>query len=409
MPALPIKEQRAETQLYNDGRLLASVDNTDAPGFFRHTEASAARAYGWREKGQLINLVPYPKRGLPAIPEETDGDQLSPTVWDEGYVPRDTSPGPVYTKWIQCSKCDAFEAAEKSLATRSRLDDRDFYSTPASECYIPISVQYRLCGMALRFAQQAAWHNLRRHWPKTQRMWYPEGPEEVRFGRSELEHVSISGDDYDINEHICGRSHPIGPMVGVVDLRNRVAHPGRMTNRGLDYYLQLAQRLAVRLLDEPRALKIRKLRDTVQAEARKSLAEIEAVDLLASLPCAEELKWALHHQRMFNRLRSYDSNEVPPAILRAAAAWSGHFDGPGERATERVQETVPGPEQVSVDSGDKEEALDVEAAEPTATGVDGWTTTTPEFQTETETDGWSTTRASQEPSHYQFAAGAWYM
>ncbi|KAK4544993.1 hypothetical protein LTR36_003898 [Oleoguttula mirabilis] len=132
---------------------------------------------------------------------------------------------------------------------------------------------------------------------------YLEGPEEFKFGREELDRV-FGNEQYptEANE-MCGAP------------------------RGAN--------LAVVLLDAPRAFKIRRLRDALQAASLKADAEIKAFEPLASLPFARK-PWAIHHQRLFSAVCYAVKHNLPdrgrysPAVVRAAMMWSLSFARPGE-------------------------------------------------------------------------------
>ncbi|KAK5111845.1 hypothetical protein LTR85_011743 [Meristemomyces frigidus] len=340
--------------LYDDGKLVNAPEedeHAEVPNYLRHTEASARQAglsysasgsRGWGVSAPLITTTA--QRTL--LPEEETDDVRQPGPWDAGYQSdAEEDPSPEEEEDLEpaltCTRCDAIEAAATSptnqaLSIRSRLHDQDFYTTPASECYVPMRLQTRTLKTALRLAQETAWCALRTHWPLIQRSKYLEGPEEFKFGREELDRV-FGNEQYptEANE-MCGapRGSVMNALLGVVFLRNAVCHPMQRDTRSVDQLLQTAQYLAVTLLDEPRAFRMRRMRDALQTAAREAHAEIEALEPLACLPHARP--WAIHHQRLFSAVRFAVDHRMPdrgrfsPIIVRAAMTWSLSFVRPGE-------------------------------------------------------------------------------
>lgn len=109
------------------------------------------------------------------------------------------------------------------------------------------------------------------------------------FGHGELERYL---GEFDFNREFlaiggCSAADINSALFGVTELRNAVCHfGGRYWNSVARYDRLLAdsQTLLVRLQDERRALKIRRLRDELREEAEKSLTEVEALGHLAVLP-----------------------------------------------------------------------------------------------------------------------------
>lgn len=318
--------------VYDDGKLVAVPGQTTIPNYFRHTEVSAQQAnlaYYSNAVPLVTESRPRPRSEDEEIPEERE------TI--DGFF---AAPESIDDNGVTCSECEAIwdaasSTADTSLNARSRLTDIQFYSTPPSRCYIPMRVQMRLLRSALRLSQEAAWCALRRHSPENQRHLYLEGPEEVQFGTGDLERAVGTAEFWsDLDARCRFRSSPMGYGSLVTDLRNAVCHPLHRQTKEVDKFIQMAQSLAVALLDERRAFKLRKLRDHVQAEALKAHREIEDLEALATLPYARP--WALHHQRLFSSVASIvtkarsDRGEFSPVVIRAAMGWKFKYCKPSE-------------------------------------------------------------------------------
>ncbi|KAI5363351.1 hypothetical protein Slin15195_G107370 [Septoria linicola] len=116
---------------------------------------------------------------------------------------------------------------------------------------------------------------------------------------------------------------------------------GRLTlsnGTDMDHYLQSVQDLACVMRDEPRALKVRALRDELREHVNKSMAELELLEPLAHLPGSRH--WAVHHEAtfqwaLFNVTRPCGGDAwckedyYHPAVLRAARAWAASCQVPG--------------------------------------------------------------------------------
>ena len=398
--------------VYDAGKLLPvpEDDEADIPNYLRHTEASA------RQAG-----LSYMKDAAPPVTESAYRSSIEDDETVETSTPWGATTGHAAIEPLQpdqdaepqltCTQCDTIDIADASgadisLRTRSRLHNVDFYTTPASSCFVPIKLQSRLLNTALRLAKETVWSALRTHWPKIQRSKYLEGPQEFKFGREEL--YGAFGDiEYPTEANqMCGapRSSVINALLDVVYLRNAVCHPMQRGSKDIDWLLQQAQSLAVVLLDESRAFKIRKLRDTLQAETTRAHAEIETLEPLAALPYTKK-PWALPHQRLFSDVAHAVSRNLPskdrypPAVVRAAMVWNLKYARPGdmdplylanvERAKSYVRDVGHGRRgSASGDLGSLDEKKP-ESVEATTSGVeigvDAWPTAVAPV---TSSDGW---------------------
>ncbi|KAK3114871.1 hypothetical protein LTR53_006369 [Teratosphaeriaceae sp. CCFEE 6253] len=252
----------------------------------------------------------------------------------------------------KCVECGlymviALDSSDDALGNRSRLNDCWYDKHCGScgnlgvYCTVPFSTQVRLLQQALRLAQQTLWCALRRHWPEAQAEYYPESFEQVRFGRQELEYAfgSTQFSRYTAQLGCRARNNIMWDIRNLVGLRNAVSHPYRTSNEDVDMHIQRAQKLAIAVGDEPRAMKLRRLRDELHEALDLSLAEIEAYEPFAALPYARP--WALHHQVL---LHDYEppfcsiDTKTPACIQRAAREWRAKGCRPGEMTPELARE-----------------------------------------------------------------------
>ncbi|KAK3049812.1 hypothetical protein LTR09_008988 [Extremus antarcticus] len=204
-----------------------------------------------------------------------------------------------------------------NLATTTRLDDNEFYSAKdfVGKCYVPVETQHRLMKTALRLSQEALFDCLHTHWPHIQREHYPEGPAEIKLGNGEL-FGSLDVHFEKVNTDARCKRLALDRVHDIAELRNAVCHPEWCRTSEVDNHLWRAQIFAIRVLDEPRAIKIRGLRDELQAEAK------QANELMGTMACLAQLNeddwgipWPLHLQRLFSQI-AFGS---PPSL-----AWSAN-------------------------------------------------------------------------------------
>lgn len=327
------------------------------PSYMRPVDGQEAKARrgGFDQPTQAsLNRM---KANLKREPEQSDldtevedwKDETSPWDLDQDTGAVDDADVDDYDKDkgdCACKYCAAIVAEERgdreptSLHERTRLRDDSFYScprNPAKNIHLPFREQYRQLRSAYSLAQAALWHALRKHWPEAQRRCYLEGPSTVRFGRSELEDCFGTGRYPSQQNAMCDLppSEVYSKIVGVVPLRNAICHPRAGHGvKDLDFLMKEAQYLCVTLLDEPRAMQIRALRDGLQKRARQEFDEIEKFALLGQLPKARN--WALHHQIFFDRAKFWiQSNErgaieaYGALVVRAIQSWVAKCPQPG--------------------------------------------------------------------------------
>ena len=260
-------------------------------------------------------------------------------------------PTPELLPEVDCTMCDKIGAAiadktDTSLAVRSRLIDNDFASSPAAQCYIPHRFKHQILTKAHKLVQDAIYEALYTHCPELCRDRYLEGPREVKLCYGEI--TDALGDDGSkLRGPLCafGGENVFRALAQASSIRNAVCHPCLTMTRGLkfgknpgiDNLLETAQNVAVILMDEKRAFRIRALRDRVQTEAAKALGEIEAYESLALLPNA--VPWKLHHQRLFEDVNSLlkgyawhldEYKQYPEVIRRAALHWGLKYASPAK-------------------------------------------------------------------------------
>ncbi len=335
--ALPLEDDEIEVSpMYDDGMLRDADRDIARANFARQTKASISR-FGDKQKYDY----------------DRHWDRNRDRNWDVSDDDADVQEeklndvGGSDSAWagLGIANEDTTDT-DTALDVRSRLRDNNFYSTysaePASHCYIPVKVQRRFLNGALRLAQASLWNFLRNNWPHIQRRVYPESPAEIRFGRDELARdllMYVSADMRFPPGHSAVRFPYEHTLYDVVHLRNAICHPRHHPSEDLDRDIQRAQNLAVTINDEPRAFKIRNIRDQLQTESRKAFTEIERRVGLAALPHAKP--WPLHHQRLFRHMSFERSlfwgdatryeQKYSVVLRRAAEDWkSKYIPGPGE-------------------------------------------------------------------------------
>ncbi|TKA21895.1 hypothetical protein B0A50_08592 [Salinomyces thailandicus] len=226
-----------------------------------------------------------------------------------------------------------YDGCRRDLANRTRLSDnatRNFYAWGefTSAVYLPFSVQSDLKSSAHRLAQETVWYAYRKHEPNVQRSMWPECPEEVKLGKEEINDIGgrdFIGDSEPANGNISMLPRGMWrPPYDLSELRNWCCHPDRSKCQYLDGLLAHTHKYAVQVLDEPRALEARLLRDRVQEEARRVHTELFTHD-----PATE---WEMHYQWLFEYVRSQFKTDpwvvekqFGNDIIDAAKAWSKEY------------------------------------------------------------------------------------
>ncbi|RYP81132.1 hypothetical protein DL769_002141 [Monosporascus sp. CRB-8-3] len=298
--------------IYIDGALVPGVRYQQSTGRPHYEKATAASVQRQAKLGSFYN-------GSNDYDDSDTEPELDP-LWDNSLLLPEEPQTPETPQ-------------DTTLEESTRLHQIPLDWTPGASShpaiciYIPSKFTFRLLCRALILAQEAFYEMARENWPDIKQGSFPEGPHEVRFGRTEMESclgalpterfgargTKASGVRYAIEE--------------MANLRNAVCHFRGNTARtpsDIDTLLKYAQCLAVELRDEPRALKIRDLRDALRRCAEE-LREIEEIDPLAALPLFQP-RWKAHQELLFKEVlwrikMPWYPGDYPPAIVRVADEW----------------------------------------------------------------------------------------
>ncbi len=207
---------------------------------------------------------------------------------------------------------------------------------------------------ALCIAQDIVWHALRNHYPAVLRRLYLYSPRLILFGRKELEQaLRLARWEFRQSPKSC--TSIWNYMENVIDLRNEVSHFTMGSTEHVDQSLRRIQTYAVWHNDEPRAFKLRKMRDEIQREASRMYAMIQA----GLAPRQERRKpWPLDIQRTLRAVYFTVNPQseggfgvlgnVPAPIVQAARQWRYTFRSEGEEdpdyvsAVKKSQKLMPG-------------------------------------------------------------------
>ncbi|KAK5165575.1 uncharacterized protein LTR77_009104 [Saxophila tyrrhenica] len=230
-------------------------------------------------------------------------------------------PEPICTRCLWHRACRSHNGPG-SLESTTRLNDQEYYGTRSQVCAVPVDVQLGLMRAALELAQEALWYYLRKHWPHIQRRLYPESPKEVKFGRDEL--ADSLGQYYTKKSTLafcntlCICSSVTNSMA---DLRNATYHFRSIPTSWVDSHMQSAQAMAIEVLDEARATKVRQLRDDLQAESTKAFELMRGLVFTAELNEASwEIPWPLHIESDLRYPRGYPGPRDQNDAVRECAA-----------------------------------------------------------------------------------------
>ena len=322
------KAQSDQSRYYKNGRLVRVGKLEKAPHYRQSTGASRRRA---RTLGSSEGLGSW----------EDSPDDIRTTLWEIEHQPLPPSPAPTCPD-LECLRCAELQAARtatgpKTLAGYFRLDDIDFRKSAASLMTIPSRTTSRLLSSGLYTAKDIIWNAMRMHWPKMQRFYWLGGPHEVKLGRPELQSV-FGGEEMPRNHYndLCsGPDSAVNyAILRLPDLRNTVAHNNYVSLRAADSLLYDVQHLAVMLQDELRALKVRRLRGTLQVEGERAVKEIECVYSIMWDPVNSSCERKLHHQQTFSNVvavsrhcdwspESRETYSTYPDYVKCAA-WDWH-------------------------------------------------------------------------------------
>ncbi|KAK7994257.1 hypothetical protein PG991_015845 [Apiospora marii] len=229
--------------------------------------------------------------------------------------------------WVRTPTSDLPVAEEPpTLAERTRLYDSAFENEASIHVEIESVVAFRLLTEAFDLVRSAFYDFCKEHQPGIWRHHFPGGPHEVLLEYPEIvRYLGYWHNDKVPDVHyVCVRSS----LLRVKDLRNALCH--FTPYRGVEAYDELirdAQAAVVDMNDEPRAFKLRALRDELRAIAGETLKEIEELGMVSIAPCHRE--WKPHHEGFFRTLldgrptciRDDPAYQHSPAVLLAFEAW----------------------------------------------------------------------------------------
>lgn len=330
---------------YDDGRLVVQEPLEDA-NFMRQTRASnyRRRDNGWNFGSRREIAASQSARLRTTEPNYDDDPWMREEPLAESPPQEIIHFGPERYMKV-CQRCDYLDKAYedktgRSLAARFRLDDNVLLATRTALFTVPSPFQHHLLASALRLAQKTLWEAFRTHWPHIHLRSFPEGPEQVRLGRQEVDFTGLSPGWLCHEDKICGgpRRTVTYAILKMPDLRNRVCHPGYMGASGVDSLLRDAQHLAVVLQDEKIAFKVRALRDKLRNNLNETLEYIKANIGVFALPNAKP--WPHYLQRLFkdanHEIRKGYADQYPKEVIQAAYDWELNCSRPGELNPEYV-------------------------------------------------------------------------
>ncbi|KAK3377564.1 hypothetical protein B0H63DRAFT_524852 [Podospora didyma] len=205
---------------------------------------------------------------------------------------------------------------ETELGIRSGLADEGWTRSGClAHIYINNEKGMNMLRRAHSIARESFWHAAKVRWPKMWEAHFKDGPGLVKTGYSELElYTGTWSWAREIKRELEAFSQ----------LRNCVCHPRALDRpRQYEIYLTIAHRLVVKLDDERRAMKIRKLRDTLRREAERTLDDLRARAHLAETPLSGSVEWKIQHERLLSSICSQtDTSNYHPDVVRAAKKWA---------------------------------------------------------------------------------------
>ncbi|KAK5127679.1 hypothetical protein LTR08_004345 [Meristemomyces frigidus] len=299
---------------------------------------------------------------IPCTPQKAEPSTPPPLSRWEGLS---TSPHPEkevpYTTEVRltplenCRRCDSIQSAWEnttatSLSARTGLEDKLVYrvgsSKGAAKCVLPTTLQHNLLWAGHELAQKTLWDALHSHWPKLC-LAFMGGFHEVNFGWGDINAAGwTAGGGRLANGRCLGpRNMVIEAASSVGGLRNDACHVKVLSAEELDERLARGQKLAVMLLDEPRARSFRRLRDDVAEVAVSLHVQIEDFasvhnedNALQRIPFSGP--WPYHCQRTLHRLAKFHHNNPDSDSLRSTGfstaievahdAWRKLFTSPGQ-------------------------------------------------------------------------------
>ncbi|KAK7914162.1 hypothetical protein PG985_011865 [Apiospora marii] len=260
-----------------------------------------------------------------------DGDSLQDfsATWDACPAPCDTT-GTEWgsdRKFWELGNGETRTEEETPQQDPTRLHETNFDNEASTYIEIESATGLRLLTEALVIAKEAWYDFCHQYQRDIWRDYFPSGPHEVLLETPMIE------------EYIGRWQHDHTPpgvtFLGatpalrcVKHVRNAVCHfrPVDWAVKDYDRLLQYSHAVAVALNDEPRAIKVRELRDELRDVAAETLSDIQNLGLTSVAPCRRE--WEPHHEwflgGVVNRsMAGHDAEEYEhgPAVWLAVEAW----------------------------------------------------------------------------------------
>lgn len=220
---------------------------------------------------------------------------------------RELDPEDWNNEWAQQQLCrEKIERRLQQLAEETGLD-REPPSPSVIHVHIDPAAGQRLIRKSYKLALQSLDEYASEHWPDLKRLYFPDGAGCFNLSRPLVMDGIVP---WFSSRKIQQLSY--SDLEGLVDLRNRVAHPEPCSTRDYDRLIRMAQRFALKLEDAPRARATRLLRDELFRDAEAALARIRLLSGWFALPGDYDDKvWNDHDRRTIRgalRTIEYRSN-----------------------------------------------------------------------------------------------------
>lgn len=229
-----------------------------------------------------------------------------------------------------CQECFAQELKYADLVRRTRVSSKVSEEPQENIGPIPFEVQMAIKLACESLVKLAIWLALRKDHPQHQQRFFPEGPEQIRFGYADMssDGFGSSGSPDECLE-LCSkpRKEAWNALERMVDFRNSIAHCHYNTAAQLSNNMALAQDVVCAFGNEEIALKIREMRDAVDERAKASGAEI--VRIHGEILAGKDMKYPIHFQNFFMRCWNI-TKDTPGVIEEAAKLWRSKNNAVGK-------------------------------------------------------------------------------
>ncbi|KAJ3575850.1 hypothetical protein NPX13_g3894 [Xylaria arbuscula] len=325
------------TYTYNNGTPILAALDISHKSYMRPTDASSKRALlspdlGWGGASNWPNPPLYNESDLSESPSlESVTQSFDDSCSQTSSTSSSSSVTPPPDQEEEENKVD------HSLEKVSRLDeglkvDIKFVRTDSKK-----NLDYLCSG--LRLAQKA----IHREWckdglggDKTQD--FGDGPHTIPLGFTELTSWLDKFPRPGLARYGYSGYVILEAILGVVDPRNTMSHPTASELRNpfmIDGYLKKLQFVCIVLRYDEGAMEVRKLRDSLLADAREVCHYIENLHHWFSLPFVEEMEVQEHHIAMFKKcVRDWQGTGYNPepgqeeqydALHSLALNWTDRF------------------------------------------------------------------------------------